>query len=340
MEFIKHNWQPYTRLEPDDKRLQAVLAIPTECIEYSDGLEYTFVPTTHIEELLNIINDRYSILRVEDTTVALEHEVYFTSKIEGAKTTLKRTHELLNGAYVDETNYFSEMMVKGAFNATKFLNLHGNKINKELLLEVWNILVDGCCDNESIRGDRFRIGNVQIGNHVGLHPLLLEDAMDCWFEFYNSQTFEDYPFLKAIILHYAFEYIHPFCDGNGRTGRLLMNNYLISRYLDKIKAVSFSHMIDNNRLEYNLAFQQSENAYSDITPFIHYMLDMMRLAFYDCLNVMSSSNYPEVLVQEALKQNKPIMDIVSYYDSLCPIAYKNLSYLERAVKGLEVSKTL
>lgn len=109
---------------------------------------------------------------------------------------------------------------------------------------MWNILVNGCCDNQSIRGDKFRVGNVQVGKHVGLNYKYIDDAMSNWVDYYNSPILSDHPFIKACILHFSFEFIHPFCDGNGRAGRLLLNNFLIKEGFDKIKAISFSRVIE------------------------------------------------------------------------------------------------
>lgn len=71
-------------------------------------------------------------------------------------------------------------------------------------------------------------------------------------------------------------------DGNGRLGRLLMNNYLISQNIESCRAVSFSMYIDKNRGLYDNAFVQSENEYSDCTPFLEYMLDTMAQAYSAC----------------------------------------------------------
>lgn len=175
------------------------------------------------------------------------------------------------------------MMVLGGFNATKLLNLYGNRINEDVLIKMWNTLVDGCCENEDIRGEKYRVGNVGVGKHMGLHYKYVEDAMQDWLDYYNSDILNDHPFIKAALLHFVFEYIHPFCDGNGRAGRLLMVNYLAGQGYDVCKAVSFSRSIEKNRIAYDNAFSLAENSYTDITPFIEYMMNIYADAFYDVL---------------------------------------------------------
>ena len=59
--------------------------------------------------------------------------------------------------------------------------------------------------------------------------------------------------------------------------------FLIKEGYDKVRAVSFSKSIDKNRFEYDLAFYNADNVYSDCTYFIEYMLLKMIDAFEDCL---------------------------------------------------------
>ena len=194
-----------------------------------------------------MVEEMLSKIRVEDAVTAIEDEVYYTTKIEGARTTRLRTTELHNGSPISKDNEFSERMVVNCFNATKFLNVTGNRVSKDILIKVWNILVEGVCENESIRGEEYRVGGVQIGSYVPVGAEYVSVLMDKWLSFYNSQELEDMPIVKSIILQFAFEVIHPFPDGNGRMGRMLINNYLISRGFEGVRAVSFSKEVDETR---------------------------------------------------------------------------------------------
>lgn len=276
---IDYRWLPYESLRafPDLKNAQGNLTQSTFLCEYS------FVPTKLMFDTEQVILALYKELCVVDSVVALCNEVFYTSKIEGAKSTLFATQEIHDGRPIDRDNFYSESMIKGGFEATKYLNVIGNRLTVEHLVAMWNILVDGCCDNQSIRGDRFSTGAVQVGTHVGLNHLLLDEVMTDWVSYYNDPILSDHPFIKACLLHFSFEYIHPFCDGNGRAGRLLMNNFLIKEGFDKIKAISFSHSIEKNKSAYYFALSSGDNVYTDCTGFIEYMLNIMVDAFYDAV---------------------------------------------------------
>lgn len=285
MNFVEYDWREYSllRFNNERKKLQVSHLVGTGLCEGETGAEFCFVPTKFMEAMEEEIKRCCSLLKVEDHKVDVCGEVYFTSKIEGCHTTYKRTQELHDGKPIDPDDSFSENMIVGGFNATKYLNVYGNRLDENILVNMWRILTEGCRDNEDIMGEKYRTDNVGVGEHMGLNFPLIEDAMNSWISFYNSDTMNDYPFIKAALLHYAFEFTHPFCDGNGRAGRLLMVNYLIGQGFDCLKAVSFSKSIEKDLSLYYSAFSRSENSYTDCTPFIEYMLGVYGETLHEVL---------------------------------------------------------
>ena len=271
-------WRPYNILIREEQlRLQEQNLLDTGL--YNGDSSIKFIYTDYMADAMSYLEDISTKLRIEDTVVSLEDEVYYTSKIEGAKTTRVRTTQIHNGEYLDFKNYKSEKMVQNGFAAVKALNLYGGKLNEKILLDVWRVLVDGVCENEDIRGDKYRVGDVTVGNYTPPASDKVDLLVNGLINFYNSTTLDQYPFLKASLIHYAFETIHPFCDGNGRMGRLLVNNYLLKQGIESAKAVSFSMCIDARRNHYEVAFVDSENNHNDCTPFLSFMLEVMVEAY-------------------------------------------------------------
>ena len=279
------SYEPYSNEEQLELQRENLVRA---ALSNGDG-ELRFIYTKRIASLSDYLDDAASKVMIEDAETVLETEVYYTSKIEGAKTTRVRTSEIHNGLPINEDNRKSELMVKNGFDAVKLLNLYGNRISKEILIRVWNVLVDGCCENEEIRGDEYRTGPVWVGSHEGVAFERIPELMDDWIRFYDSGTFDSKPFVKGALLHFAFETIHPFPDGNGRMGRLMMNNYLIGRGIDSARAVSFSMAIDGKRPLYDAAFVRAENRMNDCTPFLEYMLETMAEAYATALEVEKPS---------------------------------------------------
>jgi Fic family protein len=92
-------------------------------------------------------------------------------------------------------------------------------------------------------------------------------------KFINEDNSID-PLIKMALMHYQFEAIHPFADGNGRTGRILLLIYLKLSGLLSIPAIYLSEYIIKNKTEYyrNLQNVTERNEWED---YILYMLDMI-----------------------------------------------------------------
>ncbi|MFN6037943.1 MAG: Fic family protein, partial [Bacteroidota bacterium] len=82
------------------------------------------------------------------------------------------------------------------------------------------------------------------------------------------------PLIKMAILHYQFEAIHPFSDGNGRTGRILLLLYLKTSGLLDTPAIYLSNYIMKNKVKYYRCLRNvtEKNEWED---YILYMLDMI-----------------------------------------------------------------
>jgi Fic family protein len=92
-----------------------------------------------------------------------------------------------------------------------------------------------------------------------------------WEKYIHNDEDRTDPLIKCAISHYQFEAIHPFNDGNGRTGRILMVLYLIQQQLLNFPILYISGYINNNRSDYyNLLRQVSTT--NDWCSYIEYML--------------------------------------------------------------------
>ena len=156
-------------------------------------------------------------------------EAVSTSALEGTYAALV---DVLEADYVDERQQTHE--VREVMNyvraATRALELIKTKpICITLISELQQILVKGTRGDFSDAG-RLRQGQVYIGErtqgisdsrYVPPPPDLLQDGMGRWEAWINADN--DVPLLvKAALGHYQFEALHPFSDGNGRLGRLIV----------------------------------------------------------------------------------------------------------------------
>jgi Fic family protein len=87
-------------------------------------------------------------------------------------------------------------------------------------------------------------------------PAEIEDLMADLIAFINDDTLSDAdPLVKMAIIHHQFESIHPFYDGNGRTGRILNILYLVSQNLLELPVLYLSRFIIHNKSDYYTLLQ-------------------------------------------------------------------------------------
>ena len=126
---------------------------------------------------------------------------------------------------------------------------------------------------------RFRSGNVGVyaGDrliHAGTPARYVPDLISQLMTWLKESKY--HPLVKSCIFHYEFEFIHPFTDGNGRTGRLWQS--LILRKWNALFAwLPVETLVHENQEEYYRVLQKADNA-GDSTEFVEFMLSMIRNA--------------------------------------------------------------
>ena len=156
-------------------------------------------------------------------------QVYNSNAIENSTLSLEETDKILLQIELDR--YISEREIFEAKNLARVVSYIETKskeseLNFDIILALHKMLISNIRDD--IAG-RFRKEDewVRIGDHVAPNPLEVMDRLQKVLTEYHSNTRES--IVKRIAkFHLGFEYIHPFCDGNGRIGRVL-NNYLLMR---------------------------------------------------------------------------------------------------------------
>jgi Fic family protein len=122
-----------------------------------------------------------------------------------------------------------------------------SEYSEKLAVEIFKTITD---KKEEIRKVQVYIGS---SNHVVYTPpspgKTLTDKLDNWFDIALKEKNVD-PLIKMAMLHYQFEAIHPFSDGNGRTGRILNVLYLCKEKLIDLPVIYLSKFILDNKNDY------------------------------------------------------------------------------------------
>jgi Fic family protein len=151
---------------------------------------------------------------------------------------------------------------KEVFNYAQGLKLGFEIVRKEKLLSNKHILIIQKTLLENNAGFRTQAGTKlvnSLGQPVYTPPQSAAEVLDLMSnleKFINDNDFSSLdPLIKMAIMHYQFESIHPFYDGNGRTGRIINILYLVLQGLLDIPILYLSRYITQNKAEYYQVLQ-------------------------------------------------------------------------------------
>lgn len=180
--------------------------------------------------------------------------VYNSNAIENSTLTLKDTEDILLRDSIKKDHDIRE--IYEAKNLAKITETLLDSLNRPItiksILDLHKMLLTGIKDDWA---GRFRSGKewVRIGAHVGANPDFVERLVEELVTVYGKQ--DDRYFLEKIAwFHAEFETIHPFNDGNGRLGRVLINQQLMALGLppviiqNKSKHTSYYPAFDSYRV--------------------------------------------------------------------------------------------
>lgn len=203
-------------------------------------------------------------------------EVVFSNEIEGVHSTRRQIEAALE-SQTDKHTPFVEF-------AHMYLKLIDNPMPPTSLADVRAIYdavtVDAIAPKDIPRASLFRTGPVEIVNHQGrtVHKGVepsetIEQMMEQWLALSLSEEMPE--LYSSILCHFLFEYIHPFYDGNGRTGRYLLALHL-SRPLSQPTVLSLSRIIAENKVTYYKAFDITERKLNNAEG-THFVLTILQL---------------------------------------------------------------
>lgn len=182
-------------------------------------------------------------------------EALLSSQIEGTQATLEDVLDPLveknaNQNVADVVNYIKA--TEFALELMKSLPLCNR-----LIKETHEVLMSGVRGQEKNPGE-FRTSQNWIGaagsslknaRYIPPNPEDMINAMSDLEKYINSDDSLDL-LIQAALLHYQFETIHPFLDGNGRVGRLLITLFLMDKKVLNSPALYISYYLKKNRIEY------------------------------------------------------------------------------------------
>ncbi len=224
-------------------------------------------PIALSEDIIDLLVKAASQLAILENTAAripnvelfismyVRKEALMSSQIEGTQATLEDVLDPLpdankNRNVADVINYIKA--TEFAINRLKELPLCNR-----LIRETHAILMEGVRGQEKNPGE-FRRSQNWIGDqgstlknarYIPPSPENMLEAMSDLEKYMNAEN-NLHLLIRAALIHYQFETIHPFLDGNGRIGRLLITLFLMEKKVLNTPALYISYFLKKNRVEY------------------------------------------------------------------------------------------
>ena len=266
-------------------------------------------------------------------------EALISSQIEGTQCTLDDVldPEVEANANLDVSDVIN--YVKATQYALK--RLERLPLCCRLIREIHEVLMENVRGQDKTPGE-FRHSQNWIGpancslKDARYIPPNVEDMQTAMsdLEKYINENVDYDPLIRAALIHYQFETIHPFLDGNGRIGRLLILLYLMEQRLIEKPVIYISYFLKKNQIEYYDRISEVRRT-GNFEQWIRFFLEAVSKAASDSLeairqlSVVHDTNVEKLPKTTRSKDNlRAVFDYIEQY----PIID-----IKRAAKELEVS---
>jgi Fic family protein len=235
-------------------------------------------------EQANILPELVVELRFRATV----ESVHSSTSIEGNPLNEQEVQKVLEGNVVTAPEYAIQEVINYK-NAINWLHKKENlqtTLNEKEILKLHALIMTNLLPKNKIGS--FRPGNIYVVDQINNKEVIqytgpdakdLKKLITSFFEWITIQKNEKklHPVLLSGLIHYIFVSIHPFSDGNGRTTRLLTNQYLKSVNYNFNDSLSLDSYYLQNRKEYYTALSRGKTfesrMFADITPFLEFFVE-------------------------------------------------------------------
>ncbi len=221
---------------------------------------------------------------------SLIEEAITSSQLEGAATTRQVAKEMIRTGRKPRTRD-EQMILNNYRGMQRIREVQDEPLTAKLILDVHRILTEGTLDNLDAAGRFQRPDEVRVKVYSTENDILhtpppaeqIEDSIQRICDFANQKLDNSYipPVLRAVVIHFALAYLHPFEDGNGRTSRAIFYWSMLNQGYWLAEFISISRIIKGAPAKYARSFLYSEQDDGDLTYFITYQMDVMSRAIRD-----------------------------------------------------------
>ncbi len=205
--------------------------------------------------------------------------IFNSNNIEGSKIPPEKVREIIDTGDTKYNNRNEVKEVKNSILAFEYIQ-QSFKFNLASIKRVYNILTQDLFMEGNIPYPKgFKKEEVIVGNSKTTSPADVEKELTSLIKWYRTNKNKIHPLILAFEFHRRYEYIHPFRDGNGRTGRIIMNKVLMS--------AGYSSVIvyKDNKLAYFNALEKTKDG--KLKTYYQFMLEQADKTYDYLLNTIN-----------------------------------------------------
>jgi Fic family protein len=209
----------------------------------------------------------------KDTRIRNAHS---STAIEGNPLTLEQVRAIEEGHEIPATAQRPRREVANYFAGLRFVekNAQHSAITHTKVLKLHRIMAGAVMDQGT--AGQYRTIRVRVGSYVAPPPNRVQPMMSELLEWWNKHE-KVSPILSSAIVHHQFETIHPFADGNGRTGRMLSLWELYRRGFDNHHIFSIDEFYWEDRPRYYAALEKVRQEGGALTSWLEYSAEGLRV---------------------------------------------------------------
>lgn len=234
--------------------------------------------------------------------------IHSSTAIEGNTLTAEQVEDVINGKRV--IGRPREIMeVKNAYNAyEQMLNLDPYSVDD--FLTAHRLMTDGLVQESGVfRGKSVGVYSGGELIHAGANQAFVPQLVGSLFNWAKSS--DVHPLIKSSVMHFEIEFIHPFIDGNGRTGRM-WQTLVLSKWHEILAWVPIETIVYEHQQEYYDALHAAERQ-TESTVFIEFMLGAIKEALAGLPVSQLSDIVPQGYLLELTKETANFArEIIAY----------------------------
>jgi Fic family protein len=245
-----------------------------------------------------------------------------SSKIEGTRTNMAEALLDQEDVAPEKRDDWEEVQNYVAAMKEAITNLHTLPFSSRLIRETHRTLLQGVRGKHKQPGE-FRqsqnwIGGATLSDAIFVPPIhsSIGELMSDIEKFVHNSSDYFPELLKVALVHYQFETIHPFLDGNGRVGRLLIPLYLVDKGILKQPVLYLSDFFERNRTNYydNLMRTREKN-------------DLLQWFKFFLVGIIETASNSVATFDNILKLQKQVESQIQVLGSRTANAQKVINYL-------------